>query len=161
MNILRIIFPLIIVAVIITVFEIFKPKSKSNYSYSRKEFLSPTELAFFQTLIQIINGKYFISTQVQLARIINVQKGTNDEKIYFNKIIQKSVDFVLLDKNTMEVKLVIELDDYTHKRYDRNQRDNFVDNALKSANIPIVHIPVSDNYKPEELNTLISQAISQ
>ncbi len=135
-------------------------KSKSNYPYSKKEFLTPTELEFFKTLIQVVNGKYFISPQIQLARMLSVQAGTTDWKKYFNRIIQKSVDFVLLDKNTMEVILVIELDDYTHKRYDRNQRDNFVDNALKAANIPILHIPVSNNYNPEELNSHILQTLS-
>lgn len=45
----------------------------------------------------------------------------------------------------------MELDDYTHEREDRKERDVFVDKAFESAGIKIVHI--KGNY--DNLETLL------
>lgn len=45
---------------------------------------------------------------------------------YFNKINQKSVDFVLADKQTLETIKIIELDDRTHNWKYRKKRENLL-----------------------------------
>ena len=66
--------------------------------------------------------------------------------------------FVLVDKQTFETKLVIELDDYTHLRKDRQDRDSFIDQALKNAGVAIIHVKehnlVELNSKINDLSTI-------
>lgn len=57
----------------------------------------------------------------------------------FNKIKAKHVDFVLCDSIQIQPLLAIELDDRSHQRKDRQDRDIFVDKAFRSAGVPIVH----------------------
>ena len=43
------------------------------------------------------------------------------------------MDFVICDNRTLQPRLVVELDDATHKRNDRTDRDKFVDSAFATA----------------------------
>ena len=42
--------------------------------------------------------------------------------------------------------MCIELDDRSHERKDRIERDQFVDKAVRDAGLTIAHIPVRQNY---------------
>jgi len=48
-----------------------------------------------------------------------------------------------------------QLDDKSHQRKDRQERDAFVDEVFKAAGLPLVHIPVQRTYKLEDINTQI------
>lgn len=74
---------------------------------------------------------------------------------YRNKIDLKSVDFVLFDKQNISPVLVIELDDYTHQRSDRQARDGFVDRVLNHCGVPILHVVSS--LKETELKAKIDE----
>ena len=54
-----------------------------------------------------------------------------------NRVASKSVDFVIVDLASGDARLVIELDDRSHDRPDRRDRDALVDAALRVAGIPI------------------------
>ena len=45
----------------------------------------------------------------------------------------------------------IELDDQSHQRPDRRDRDGFVDQVFENANLPLVHIKVQHTYNTNEL----------
>ncbi|QQS23362.1 DUF2726 domain-containing protein [bacterium] len=151
-------------AIVIVLKLVLNNTEAEAYPFERKpNFLTPSEMAFFRVLLKIINDQYFVFPQVHLASILQVKKGEFDRKEwkrYFNKLIQKSFDFVILDRETLNPLLVIELDDYTHLQSKRIKRDLFVDNALKSAQINILHIKCEKEYNIEELRTLIFQALS-
>jgi len=53
-------------------------------------------------------------------------------------VASKSVDFVVIETTTGDPRLVIELDDRTHERGDRQRRDAFVDDILRQADIRLV-----------------------
>ena len=65
-----------------------------------------------------------------------------DRQKYFNWISQKHVDFVLCDRETMQILCAVELDDSSHERADRRQRDAFMDKAFRKAKLPLFHIPL-------------------
>lgn len=54
------------------------------------------------------------------------------------KIQSKHVDFVLCNTE-LKAQHVIELDDATHDRPDRIERDRFVDSALEMAGYNVLH----------------------
>ncbi len=66
----------------------------------------------------------------------------------FNRIKSKHVDFLVCDRQTLEILSVIEVDDPTHHIANRKKRDLFVDSALKQAGIPCAHLKVGGSGKP-------------
>ena len=57
---------------------------------------------------------------------------------YFGRIKAKHVDFVVFDQY-MRPKAIIELDDSSHDRKDRQERDKFVNEILKDAGYKVIH----------------------
>lgn len=134
---------LAVIGVAIAVFK-FLVDSKTNQpeegTYETRKILTEAEQSFYKKLKELVADRYYIFPQIHLASFLTVKAQGKNWKRLFNKVIQKSVDFVLVDKLTFETKLVIELDDHTHLRKDRVDRDSFVDSSLKSAGIAIVHV---------------------
>lgn len=133
-------------------------KNKYNENYRKKtNILTPTELKFYKTLKPITDKmELLICPQVILYEILET-KQNNDIK-YFNKISNKSIDFVITDRN-MEIKMCIELDDYTHKKNSRIERDNFINDLFKDVNIKLLRIPVAYNYNEVELAQQIKESL--
>lgn len=122
---------------------------KRGLPYERTSILTPTEKKFY---IALRNATESLSVQIsckpRLADVISVKRGLSGKTWAhaWNRIRSKHIDFVLLDRETMETVIAIELDDSSHERQDRKKRDEFVDSAMKAAGIPILHIKVSSRY---------------
>ena len=94
--------------------------------------MSPSEQKYFRKLEQQYGQNHYIFCQVALDRIIN----TTDQKhfyTYWNKINKKSIDFVLVDKQTLQTVKLIELNDYTHNSVKRKQRDEYLKKVCEAA----------------------------
>jgi hypothetical protein len=117
-----------------------KHSSHNSEAYKKRPFLlTKNELAFYNALIPAANGKNLaIFVKVRLADLIEPSSKSNFQSS-FNRIKAKHIDFVLCDKPYIRPVLAIELDDASHHRDDRKKRDIFVDKALQSAGIPILH----------------------
>lgn len=139
------------------VHEVVKDKPYEDYlPYVKKYYLmTKAEHEFFKVLQEVVQDKYYIVPQLQLSKLIKVEKNKKWEYAYTNKIDRKSVDFVLFNKEYFTPYLVIELDDSSHLREDRQARDNFVDEVLNKAGIRIEHIKTSYNYNLNEVSDTI------
>ncbi len=134
-----------------------KTSIDEKYSYTKRNILTKTEQEFYIKLKELVADKYYIFPQIHLASILSVEAHNRNWKRLFNKIIQKSVDFVLVDIYTFETKLVIELDDKTHLQTNRIERDGFVDKSLKSAQVAILHVTeINENILLNTINSLTS-----
>ncbi len=103
------------------------------------------ERELFSILNECVPSDYYIFPQVHVASILEVKKGEPRWQTYFNKIISKSIDFVIFDKVNISPVLAIELDDYTHSYTKRIERDDFVNKAIHDAQIKMLR------FKNEEL----------
>lgn len=111
--------------------------------YERKNYLlTQNELKFYK-LLKNITDKYNLNlfSQVALYEIIK-SKNIKD----FNKIKSKTIDFVITDENS-KIKICIELDDTTHLKETRKQRDNFINKLFYDLNIKLLRIPVQNSYE--------------
>jgi very-short-patch-repair endonuclease len=113
---------------------------------TRGALLSPAELSFFRILQNVIGKSVLICPKV---RLVDILKPNNQAAS--NKISQKHVDFLLCNPATTRVLGVVELDDKSHGRADRVERDAFVDGAFAAAGIRIVHFKASVSYSVEEV----------
>lgn len=131
------------------------------YPYEKVERLfTPAERSFLGALEQATEHRWRVMGKVRLADVLHPQKGLS-RSAYFqalNRIAQKHIDFVLCDPQTLRVVGVIELDDRSHERADRQRRDDLVDGALAAADIPILRVPVQSGYKVADLRQKVAQA---
>ncbi len=131
---------LFVFIVIIVVLAILKAKASRGIDdevwpfYAKKPLSQPEQILYFR-LIQAL-PEHIILAQVQLSRMLGVKKG-NNYQAWSNRINRMSVDFVVCNKDSSVV-AVIELDDSTHQRKDRQAADAKKDKALQSAEIKIV-----------------------
>lgn len=124
----------------------------------RPSLLSKAERSFFGVLLTAVGDDYIVFAKVRLADVLRVEKGRQDWRSWFNRINAKHIDFVLCDPRNLAAKLAIELNDSSHGRADRRQRDDFVAKALGAAGVPHVFLPARRSYNPSELRAQIDQA---
>lgn len=125
--------------------------SNINYreAYQARQLLTNRELQEYKKLKQYADARgWLICPKARLFDLIEPKRGVGKKQTLINKIQSKHVDFVLVD-HAMNVIGVLELDDSTHDRADRKQRDNFVREALEGAGITMIQ---TRSITPETLN---------
>lgn len=132
-------------------------KEKPKYKYNRKQFfLTRAEHECYDALVSAVGEKYYVFPQVHLPTILdNKVKGQNWRSA-LSHINRKSVDFVLCDKNYISPKLAIELDDKSHERPDRQDRDREVKRILEIAGLPLLRIENHGRFNPEDISQKIN-----
>jgi hypothetical protein len=121
----------------------------------RDDFLSPAEFSFYKVLSSLVGTRLTIQSKVRLADIFFVAR-PNENVAYFNRIAQRHLDFLVCDSITMKPLLGIELDDSSHKRNDRQERDEFVEKVFQVANLPLLRVPVQREYNSREIAAQIA-----
>lgn len=121
--------------------------------YAKKPLSGPEQVLYFRLCKTL--PEHIVLAQVSLSRILGVKKGNNFGE-WFNRINRMSADFVICSKDSTVV-AVIELDDSSHEKADRQVSDAKKDRALSSAGIRIIRWKVKS--MPDEVairNLLIS-----
>ena len=142
-NIGHIILISFILFLIVLVIEYFIDKRKKfPYSYTLKDCLmTNTELKYFNAFKSILNGTpYILQPQVCLSSIIE-----RKEQHTFQSELNRVVDFAIFSPEYSPV-LLIEINDKSHLKKDRKERDKKVKFILKSAKIPLMTIWTKDQF---------------
>lgn len=134
MNILILFLLLFIAGIFIITFS-KKAKEPEIWPYYAKKPLSPPEQILYFRLCKAL-PEHIILAQVQLSRILGVEKG-NNFNTWNNRINRMSIDYAVCNKDSSII-AVIELDDSSHQKKDRQITDEKKDKALKSAGINII-----------------------
>ena len=122
----------------------------------RDDFLSPAEMSFYHVLSSVVGSRAVICPKVRLADVFFVAR-PNENLSYFNRIAQRHLDFLLCKPNSMKPVLGIELDDTSHTRSKRKQRDEFVNKVFESAGLPMLRIAAQRSYNTRELAVQVAQ----
>ncbi len=127
------------------------------YPYrARDDFLSPAEHSFYLVLKGVVGERYSICPKVSLADILFVVHPETNISAY-NRINRKHVDFLICEPDTMKPCFAIELDDRSHNRPDRKERDHFVQDVFQAAELPLLRVPVQASYNTAELSHLVQK----
>lgn len=108
-------------------------KSKSNYFYHQKPFMTNQEKYFydiFKTLEEDMN--IIVHPQTNLASIIQ-----KDYSKYRTDLF-RNVDFAIFTKDYGKLLFLVEINDKSHNQYKRRKRDNKVKEICRSANIELI-----------------------
>jgi len=113
------------------------------------QLLTANERAFSAALRQALPAGSVLMVQVALNRVVEVRnprRGDSWRDPRWNRIAQKSLDFVVMRSSDARPVVAIELDDASHERPERRRRDELLDAVLASAGLPIIHQPVLPVY---------------
>lgn len=148
----------ILLAIFVLIVSILLKKHKrslpKSYPYEPiKSFLTPAERSFLGVLDSVAGSDCRIFSKVRLADVIAVKNGLSKSarQSALNRINRKHIDFVICNPADLSILCAVELDDRSHNRTDRKERDQFIDKALDTAGIPILHIKTKAGYTPAEL----------
>lgn len=119
--------------------------------------LTPAEQAFHKVLEPLVQNACAISSKVRLADLFSVSPGRGQQAA-FNKISRKHIDFVLTEPSTSRILCAIELDDSSHNRPDRIERDTFVNELFSVHGMPLLRVPVAWTYNVPGLRTELLKA---
>lgn len=134
-----------------------KPGGADVY-VKRAGLLTPAELAFYKVLVAAVGTRYVVMAQVSLAGLLEVDrkkvageggasgKRASGFQAAFNRINRKTADFVLCEPGTMRIVAAVELDDRSHERAERKERDGFVEAAMKAAGLPLMRVKAAGSY---------------
>ena len=153
----------IAVAVVLAVMrgDLGNREEKAKYDYKRRGFfLTRAEHECYDALVAAVGSEYLVFAQVHLPTLVdNKVKGQN-WRAAFRHINGKSVDFVLCDKAYISPKLAIELDDKTHERPERQERDREVERILREAGMPLLRLDNHGRFNASELAQKIKEVLA-
>ncbi|MGC9350450.1 MAG: DUF2726 domain-containing protein [Sulfurovum sp.] len=135
---------------------------RERLHYEKVALFTPAEKKFLNVLEQALGDEFRIYGKVRIADTILPKKGLSRKSWnrHFFQISSKHFDYVLCDKRSMDTLCVIELNDRSHQRRERIKRDQLVEKACRSANLPLVWIAVQKNYDKREIHHQIKKEIS-
>ena len=123
-----------------------QPGKNAGYE-SRGNLFTPAERSFLRVLEQALDSRYRVFGKVSLGDLLKPAKGLAAGKrtSALNRINQKHVDFVVCTANELALVGVLELDDQLHGR------DEFVDQSLGMAGIPLLRFPANNGYAVQDV----------
>ena len=138
-------------------------RKKPPLPYKRVRYImTPSERKFFQVLHEAVGERFYIFTKVRVADVL-LPKDAKDRSRWrsaFNKVACKHFDYVLCDRE-FRIVLAIELDDRSHDRADRKERDDFLNWACRSAGFELMRVKLQKSYNPKELRALVKRRVAQ
>lgn len=135
----------------------YKPAKKLDYQRLPSLF-TDAEIAFMRALHLAVDGRGTIFGKVRIADVLEPAKelSRSNWQTSFNKIAMKHFDFVICNNDNLSIICAIELDDKSHNRNNRIERDVFVNSACESAKFPLVRFKASSSYRSNDLQDKLS-----
>lgn len=152
----------IIVALVAGLLLALKQRSGQGAFESRDILFTPAERSFLGVIEQALDGRYRVFGKVRLGDLVKPAQGLDAGRrtAAQNRINQKHVDFVVCTANKLAVVGVLELDDQSHRRGDRSRRDEFVDQALAMAGIPVLRFSAQIGYVVQDVRARLTEMLA-
>jgi hypothetical protein len=131
---------------------------KDDYE-SRGNLFTPVERSFLVVLEKALDSRYRVFGKVRLEDLIGPAAGIGAGKrtAALNRINQKYVDFVVCTANELALVGVLQLDYQSYKSKDRAVRDEFIDQALANARIPLLRFPARLGYSAQDVRARLTE----
>jgi hypothetical protein len=140
---------LVIISLSLALFKKKAGKGPVDFPYQSKEVLcSPAERSFMGALEKVVGNGFRVFAKVRLADIVEVNKGLppSERQSAFNRISRKHLDFVICNSGDLSIVGAVELDDKSHRKTGRQERDQFLEKALQAADVPILRVKAQNAY---------------
>jgi hypothetical protein len=108
---------------------------QADWPFTFRKPLSRVEQVLYFRLAQTL-PEFVVLAQVPLSSFLRVRRGRTWNE-WYNRISQKSVDFLICERD-FSVVMAVELDDGTHDAPDRARSDKTKSRALTAAGVRLV-----------------------
>ncbi len=115
--------------------------------YKKKLLLTKNEWLFYKSLKPAADELgYTVLSKIRVADLVEVNVPDKKDYIkYFNKINKKHIDFALAKPENLQIILLIELDDNSHKN--GNERDAFIEKLYMQTGYKLLRVSGEANIK--------------
>ncbi|WNL39528.1 DUF2726 domain-containing protein [Halomonas sp. PAMB 3232] len=116
---------------------------KKGGAYHKKgALMSPSEQDVYRVLVSTYGAECYIFAQVRVVDVIepNSKKYRSKSSAYlalFRQISQWHFDYVICSKEDFSILYVMELDDPSHERPDRQRRDRILESVCADAGVEL------------------------
>ena len=124
-----------------------------------QSLLTASEAAFYVALVAAAGRRYVVWPKVRLADLCQGLDRWADMAA-FNRVSSKHVDFVLCDATTFRPVLAVELDDRSHRRAERRNRDVLVDQIFRTMGLGVYRQWVRRSYDPAAIARGLEDALT-
>jgi hypothetical protein len=124
------------------------------FKYVKKPFMTWNEKLFYNKLLKVFGDKYIIQPQINLASIMNKVGEFDHVTDLF-----RNIDFGIFSKDDYQLLLLIELNDATHLKLDRQIRDIKVDRICKKAGYNLIKFWTDQPNKLYYIDNIINKNI--
>ncbi len=141
---------------------VFGETEGSPFFYRQKfSLFTPAERNFLNALEVAVGNRFRIFGKTRVADLLEPRERKDKKEWHsaFNKIKAKHIDFVLCDPKTFAPVVAIELNDSSHSRPDREERDKFLTFAFESAGLSLLFTPTQSKYNPGLLAVTIEACL--
>lgn len=152
----------LILVVLLLSLQLFVGGARRRYPYrQRDQLFTPAEWKFLLALQQAVPAGIAIFGKVRVADVLAPDTGLERSawQSAFNKIAGKHFDFILCDADSGRMRCGIELNDRSHQRRERRERDAFLAGACENAGFPLLMIPAARHYEIVALRKAIHEGI--
>jgi len=131
-----------------------------HYRYTPKpRLMTQAEQHLFDFLSQHFAAHFHLFPQIHLDTLFDhVIKGQSWQGA-LSHIQRKSVDFVICDKQHMKPLMAIELDDHSHDRPDRVERDAAVEAIFNRVDLILLRIPSDWSQSADKLRARLDELL--
>ncbi len=122
-------------------------KEKSLFTFQERKF--------YERLVEEIGNEYQVFAKVRMADVVWLANEPVDRKYHNNQIQCKHFDFVLCDKALLEPAVVLELDDSSHDKFNRQESDEFKQKVCEMVGLRLVRVKVQQSYSSDKISQLV------
>lgn len=139
-------------------------KEKSKKEQPRKnthlvvveKYMFRREVLFWKFLNSILPRTVIVCPKVAVTSIVM----PDGDKKFYNELMDKTVDYVVFDEQTMSPMLIIDIYDSTYDDAPLEERDPKVYESLESVRLKILSLKIQTYFDKEEIKTKIFKALN-
>jgi uncharacterized protein DUF2726 len=153
------------VAVLVLALAVAKSLARPRVTYpftKRQTLFSPAERSFLGVLERAVDADYKVFAKVRVLDVLAPRSSlsASARQSAMNRINAKHFDFVLCRLGDFSIAGVVELDDASHERRHRQERDAFLVAACEAAGLPLVQVRAARTYAVDEVRARIMQTLN-
>lgn len=155
---------IVVAAIVVLVLAIWllsrrRPR-RPRYRYrARRSVMTRREEWFFRVLQEALGRDYLIFPQIHISSLLDERIKGQNWAAARGQTNGKSVDYVIVDARTLAVFCAVELDDPTHDRPERVERDRQVEAMFADAGVPLARFREPEGMDPRDIRERIMRTV--
>lgn len=148
------------IVIALTIIKAILEKSVGKYRYKKLPFLlTKAELNFYLNLRKALPSDYGISCKVRMADVLSpAEKGKRYSRA-LTRIWAKHFDFVIYEMRTGKILSAVELDDRSHLKASRKQRDSFVNKIAQQCGLVLHRVRNKAAWSATDMAALLPETM--